>query len=80
MDTVHFFTDEAGEWRWHRKSENGEIVAESGEGYTDIDNARTMVLSMFGDSVRLVYEEADKPVPVTDTVGEEIPPEELPTP
>lgn len=75
MDTVHFFTDDAGEWRWHRKSENGEIVAESGEGYTDIDSARDIVLQMFGDEVRLVYEAPDKPVPIVTTDGDESPPQ-----
>lgn len=32
-DVVEVYKDERGEWRWHRKSENGLIVATSGEGY-----------------------------------------------
>lgn len=32
-DVVEVYKDESGEWRWHRKSENGEIVSTSGEGY-----------------------------------------------
>lgn len=32
-DKVRIFEDENGEWRWHRKSENGKIVSNSGEGY-----------------------------------------------
>jgi uncharacterized protein YegP (UPF0339 family) len=80
MDTVHFFTDDAGEWRWRRVSENGQIVAVSGEGYTDIDNARNIAISIFGDTVRLAYDEPDKPVPLTTAQGEEIPPEEVPPP
>jgi len=62
MDTVHFFKDDAGEWRWHRKSENGKIVSESGEGYIDIDSARASVLTQFGDDVRLVYDDSDESV------------------
>lgn len=32
-DVVEVYKDERGEWRWHRKSENGLIVSTSGEGY-----------------------------------------------
>jgi uncharacterized protein YegP (UPF0339 family) len=32
-DKVEVYKDERGEWRWHRQSENGEIVSTSGEGY-----------------------------------------------
>jgi uncharacterized protein YegP (UPF0339 family) len=66
MDTVHFFTDETGEWRWHRKSENGEIVSESGEGYVELDDARNQVISQFGDDVRLAYDEPDDKSPTPD--------------
>lgn len=30
---VEVYQDNAGEWRWRRKAGNGEIVADSGEGY-----------------------------------------------
>jgi len=34
-DTVEIYRDEAGEWRWKRLAANGEIVADSGEGYVN---------------------------------------------
>lgn len=34
-DTVEIYKDDAGEYRWRRVSENGRIVATSGEGYVD---------------------------------------------
>lgn len=33
-DTVHVYEDHAGKWRWRRTSVNGNIVADSGQGYT----------------------------------------------
>lgn len=33
MDKLTLYKDDAGEWRWKRQSENGEIVAASTEGY-----------------------------------------------
>lgn len=36
---VTVYRDDAGEWRWHAKSGNGEIVSESGEGYTEKGHA-----------------------------------------
>lgn len=47
-DKVHLYKDSAGEWRWHRKSENGQVVADSGEGYTDWDQAFGMAQSVNG--------------------------------
>lgn len=32
-DKVEVYRDDAKEWRWRRTSENGNIVADSGEGY-----------------------------------------------
>ena len=34
MDTVQIYADDSGEYRWRRRSENGRIVADSGESYT----------------------------------------------
>lgn len=33
----HFYVyaDAAGEWRWHFRASNGNIIADSGEGYID---------------------------------------------
>lgn len=38
MDTVHTYRDQAGEWRWRRVSTNGETVADSGEGYKNLQD------------------------------------------
>lgn len=32
--TTVIYEDAAGEWRWALKGGNGEIIADSGEGYT----------------------------------------------
>jgi uncharacterized protein YegP (UPF0339 family) len=36
---VMVYRDRAGEWRW-RLTVNGRIVADSGEGYSSMSNAR----------------------------------------
>ena len=38
-DRIKVFPDLAGEWRWHRKAKNGEIISDSGEGYGSISDA-----------------------------------------
>lgn len=35
---IQYFKDSAGEWRWHVRSANGEVVAE-GEGHRDRTDA-----------------------------------------
>ncbi|UCG10384.1 MAG: YegP family protein [Dehalococcoidia bacterium] len=37
--TFELFQDSAGEYRWRLRHENGQIIADSGEGYTTKDNA-----------------------------------------
>jgi hypothetical protein len=34
-----WFEDENGEWRWHTQADNNEIVATSGEGYENHQDA-----------------------------------------
>lgn len=33
-DTWEFYTDKAGEHRWHRRAKNGELVGSATEGYS----------------------------------------------
>jgi len=33
-DRTEVYEDKAGGWRWRRIAPNGEIIADSGEGYT----------------------------------------------
>ena len=40
MDIVEVYQDEAGEYRWRRIAPNNRIIADSGEGYVDRNNAR----------------------------------------
>lgn len=37
--TVFFYKDASGEWRWNLKSANGKIIADSGEGYSQLRGA-----------------------------------------
>ena len=37
--TFELFQDRVGEYRWRLHHENGQIIADSGEGYTTKDNA-----------------------------------------
>jgi len=45
VDDVAFevYEDRAGEWRWRLRHRNGEIVADSGEGYASRRGARDAV-------------------------------------
>ncbi|SEA19484.1 Uncharacterized conserved protein YegP, UPF0339 family [Haloplanus vescus] len=40
MSTFEVYEDAAGEWRWRLVARNGEIVADSGEGYGSRSGAR----------------------------------------
>lgn len=39
-DHVDLYRDDAGEWRWRRVAANGEVVADSAEGYVRLEDAR----------------------------------------
>ena len=49
---AHFeiYTDTAGEYRWRLRADNGEAIADSGEGYVDEDDCRA--------GIKLIKEEA----------------------
>jgi uncharacterized protein YegP (UPF0339 family) len=47
------FNDTAGEWRWRLVATNGEIIADSGEGYTSKQGAKRGI-----ESVKRVAEDA----------------------
>jgi uncharacterized protein YegP (UPF0339 family) len=36
---IEVYADTAGEWRWRLRAANGELVANSGEGYTRQEDA-----------------------------------------
>lgn len=49
VDHVEQFTDEAGETRWRAKAANGEIIAESGEGYTEASYCAERIATLYPD-------------------------------
>lgn len=59
-DKVHFYKDAAGEWRWRRVAPNGRIVADSGEGYVDLQNAREGAERALNSDVRWVVDEENE--------------------
>lgn len=46
-DVTEIYQDAAGEWRWRRKAANGEIIADSSEGYNSKWNAERAAQRVF---------------------------------
>jgi len=44
--TFELYRDSAGEWRWRLRHQNGNIIADSGEGYTSKANAKNGIESV----------------------------------
>ena len=44
--TFELFKDDAGEWRWRLRHENGNIIADSGEVYATKDGAKNGIESV----------------------------------
>ena len=44
--TLELYKDKAGEYRWRLRHENGNIIADSGEGYTSKANAENGIESV----------------------------------
>ncbi len=40
------YKDKSGEWRWRLKHQNGNIIADSGEGYSTKQNAKNGIYSV----------------------------------
>lgn len=43
MSTIELYEDSAGEYRWRLVSDNGNTIADSGEGYSSKSNARDAI-------------------------------------
>lgn len=56
-DKVTVYLDSAAEWRWARRSENGAIVATSGEGYLHKQHALRMAAEVNVDAEVVVAEQ-----------------------
>ena len=46
----NIFQDQAGEWRWHLAATNGQIIADSGEGYVHKQHCIDMVRRIRADA------------------------------
>jgi hypothetical protein len=57
--TFELYEDNAGEWRWRLRHANGNIIADSGEGYTTKDNARNGIESVKTNAADATIEEVD---------------------
>jgi amphi-Trp domain-containing protein len=44
--TFELYEDSAGQWRWRLRHDNGNIIADSGEGYTTKANAKNGIESV----------------------------------
>ena len=55
--TVHIYKDAAGEWRWTRTAANGDIVADSAEGYARKIDCVTMAHSVNGQGHRYIEDD-----------------------
>lgn len=53
---AELYEDSAGEWRWRLVSQNGNIVATSGEGYKNKFEARERLIDVTTNGVPLIEE------------------------
>ena len=54
------FKDKKGEFRWRLRHENGNIIADSGEGYVDKDGALNGIQSVRENAPIAILEDATK--------------------
>lgn len=52
MNKVQFYKDLADEWRWRVTSKNGNIIADSGEGYKNKGDAESGFALLFTEDVQ----------------------------
>ena len=57
--TFELYEDRAGEWRWRLRHDNGNVIADSGEGYTTKANAKTGLRSVKRNAPAAPIEEVD---------------------
>lgn len=51
-DRIDVYEDDAGEWRWRLIAPNGQILADSGEGYSRRSDAKRAATRAFIHEVR----------------------------
>jgi len=57
--TFELFQDDADEWRWRLRHANGNIIADSGEGYTTKANAKKGIRSVQTNAPDATVEEIE---------------------
>jgi len=57
--TFELYRDRAEEWRWRLRHANGNVIADSGEGYGKKANARTGIESVKANSPGAAVEEQE---------------------
>lgn len=45
---LHYYKDRRGKWRWHLIAANGNLLAESGQGYARLDWCQHMANRICG--------------------------------
>lgn len=63
--TFELFVDRSGEWRWRLRHTNGNIIADSGEGYTTRENCLNGIESVKTNSPGAPVVEVTKSVTPT---------------
>nr|WP_132060049.1 HVO_2922 family protein [Halorussus amylolyticus] len=57
--TFELYTDKSDQWRWRLRHDNGNIVADSGEGYASKQKARQGIESVKSNAADAEVEVAD---------------------
>jgi hypothetical protein len=60
-NTLTFFKDDGGEWRWRMTAPNGEIVADSGEGYSRRIDCQREAQRLFDGNTDYVLDIGNEP-------------------
>ncbi|MFW5956528.1 MAG: HVO_2922 family protein [Halorhabdus sp.] len=59
--SFEIFEDRSGQWRWRLVHENGNIIADGGEGYTSKQNCRKGIESVKRNAADADVEVVDSP-------------------
>ncbi|MFC6975742.1 HVO_2922 family protein [Halomicroarcula sp. GCM10025709] len=57
--TFELYVDSADDWRWRLRHDNGNIIADSGEGYASKDKAKQGIRSVKTNAPDAEIEELD---------------------
>ena len=57
--TFELYRDRADEWRWRLVHDNGNVIADSGEGYTSKSNAKKGIRSVKRNAAGATVEELE---------------------